>query len=43
MCSSDLPDERNTLIAKYAKVAQTIQAEQEEVKAIEQQDTAQAA
>jgi alkane 1-monooxygenase len=37
------PDERNTLIAKYAKVAQTIQAEQEEVKAIEQQDTAQAA
>jgi len=37
------PDERNTLIAKYAKVAQNIQAEQEEVKAIEQQDTAQAA
>jgi alkane 1-monooxygenase len=37
------PDERNTLIAKYAKVAQNIQTEQEEVKAIEQQDTAQAA
>jgi alkane 1-monooxygenase len=32
------PDERNTLIAKYAKVAQNIQAEQEEVKAIEQQE-----
>ena len=37
------PDERNAVIAKYAKVAQNIQAKQEEVKAIEQQEAAQAA
>ena len=37
------PDERNAVIAKYAKVAQNIQARQEEVKAIEQQEAAQAA